>query len=61
MDEIIKNEYNLNITRYVNTAEDEVEVDLKEVNKKLIGIEKTISAKTDEHNKFLKELGLSTI
>lgn len=34
MEEIKKNGYNLNISRYVSTAEDEVQIDLKEVNNK---------------------------
>lgn len=61
IEEIEKNGYNLNISRYVSTAEDEIQIDLKEVNKQLIEIEKTIKAKTDEHNTFLKELSLKTI
>ncbi|SHK10896.1 type I restriction enzyme M protein [Reichenbachiella agariperforans] len=61
MDEIEKNSYNLNISRYVSTSEDEIQIDLKEVNKKLTNINETIEAKTKEHNKFLKELGLKTI
>lgn len=61
MKEIETNDFNLNISRYVNNSEDEVEVDLKEVNKSLKEINKKIKASTDLHNKFLKELGLDTI
>lgn len=61
MQEIEKNDYNLNITRYVSTAKPEPKVDLEEVNEKLSTIEKTIKAKTEEHNRFLKELGLKGI
>ncbi len=61
MEEIEKNGYNLNISRYVSTAEDEVQIDLEEVNKKLTSINERIEQKTEEHNKFLKELGLKTI
>ncbi|MBF4470610.1 hypothetical protein IRZ80_04320 [Flavobacterium sp. HJJ] len=32
MDEIEKNNYNLNISRYVSTSEDEIQIDLKDVN-----------------------------
>ncbi|MGV9004466.1 type I restriction-modification system subunit M [Flavobacterium sp.] len=60
-EEIEKNGYNLNITRYVSTSLDEVKIDLKEVNKKLIDINKSIQENTDKHNAFLKELGLPTI
>ncbi len=61
MKEIEKNDYNLNISRYVSTAEDEVQIDLKEVNKSLMSINETIVEKTEEHNKFLEELGLPLI
>lgn len=61
MDEIEKNGYNLNISRYVSTAEPEKQIKLGEVNAKLVDIEKTIKAKTEEHNSYLKELGLKTI
>lgn len=61
MEEIETNGYNLNISRYVSTAEDEVKIDLKEVNKKLTLINDTIKANTDKHNEFLEELGLKTI
>ncbi|MCR9065656.1 MAG: type I restriction-modification system subunit M, partial [Cytophagales bacterium] len=61
MEEIEKNAYNLNITRYVSTAEEEEQINLQEVNKKLQDIEKKIKAKTAEHNEFLKELGLDLI
>ncbi|MEZ4911498.1 MAG: type I restriction-modification system subunit M [Saprospiraceae bacterium] len=61
MDEIEKNGYNLNISRYVSTSEDEVQIDLKDVNTKLIEINKSIKINTDEHNKYLKELGLKLI
>ncbi len=61
MEEIEKNGYNLNISRYVSTSEDEVQIDLKEVNKKLTSINESIKTNTDKHNEFLKELGLDLI
>ncbi|GHB47365.1 type I restriction-modification system subunit M [Mongoliitalea lutea] len=61
MEEIEKNGYNLNISRYVSTTEDEVQIDLKEVNNKLTSINETIKTNTDKHNKFLEELGLKPI
>jgi type I restriction enzyme M protein len=61
MEEIKKNGYNLNISRYVSTAEDEVQIDLGEVNEKLTSINERIEMKTKEHNKYLKELKLKTI
>ncbi|WP_262250157.1 type I restriction-modification system subunit M [Parapedobacter soli] len=61
MDEIEKNGYNLNISRYVSTSAEEVKIDLKAVNAQLESINERIQTKTEEHNKFLKELGLPTI
>lgn len=61
MDEIEKNDYNLNISRYVSTSEDEIQIDLKDVNKKLTSINDSIKTNTDKHNKFLTELGLLPI
>ena len=61
MEEIEKNGYNLNISRYVNTSIEEEKIDLKAVNKTLIEIEKRIKESTEKHNSFLKELGLEMI
>jgi type I restriction enzyme M protein len=61
MKEIEKNSYNLNISRYVSTSIDEIKIDLKEVNTKLIAINESIKINTDKHNEFLKELGLPPI
>ena len=51
-DEIVKNDYNLNIPRYVDTFEDEPLPDLKEVVQDIIRIEK----ETKECEKELKEM-----
>jgi type I restriction enzyme M protein len=61
MEEIKKNDFNLNISRYVSTSVDEEPVDLKEVNKKLVDLDKDITKARDTHNKFLEELGLPPI
>ena len=61
MEEIKKNEYNLNISRYVSIAEPEPIIDLEDVNKKMMDIDKIIKESTDKHNEFLKELGLKLI
>jgi type I restriction enzyme M protein len=61
MEEIAANGFNLNISRYVSTSVDEVKIDLKEVNKKLVAINESIKTNTDKHNEFLKELGLPLI
>jgi type I restriction enzyme M protein len=58
MERIAKEEYNLNISRYVSTAVAEKEIDIAAVNAKLVSLEKDITAATKKHNTFLKELGL---
>jgi len=61
MSEIEKNDYNLNISRYVSTAVAEEKIDLEKVNAQIHEIEKKIKSSTEKHNKYLKELGLKTI
>ncbi len=61
MDEIEKNGYNLNISRYVSTSIDEEKIDLAKVHTELVAIEDRIKEATDRHNKFLEELGLPGI
>ena len=58
MKEIEENDYNLNISRYVSTAEAEPEIDLKATHAELVEAEKEIKAAKDKHNAFLEELGL---
>ncbi len=58
MDEIEANEFNLNISRYVSTAEPEVEVDLSVTHKELVEVEREIQESAAKHNSFLEELGL---
>ncbi len=58
MKEIAENDYNLNISRYVSTAQAEEEIDLAATHAELVEIEKTIRTATAKHNEFLKELGL---
>ena len=58
MQEIAENDFNLNISRYVSTALQEVEIDLAATHRKLVEIEETIQQATAKHNEFLKELGL---
>ncbi len=57
MAEIEKNDFNLNICRYISTAVGEEEIDLAANFKKLEAIEAEIREATMEHNGFLKELG----
>lgn len=53
-----KNDYNLNISRYVSTVEPEPEIELDKVYSKLTEIQKSIAKASSKHNAFLKELGL---
>ncbi|WP_415634600.1 type I restriction-modification system subunit M [Oenococcus sp.] len=58
MEEIRKNEYNLNISRYVDTFEKEVPINLNQVNQSLEKYDKQISALQTEINKNLTLLGV---
>ena len=58
MERIEKEDYNLNISRYVSTAVADKEIDLAEVHKDLVLIEEDIRKAKEKHNAFLKELGL---
>jgi type I restriction enzyme M protein len=58
MEEIEKNDFNLNISRYISTAVGEEEIDLAVTNQTLVDIEQTIQTATAKHNEFLKELGV---
>jgi type I restriction-modification system DNA methylase subunit len=61
MQEIIDNDYNLNISRYVSTAEAEQEIDLTNVHAELEAIELKINEAKKRHNAFLVELGLAPL
>jgi type I restriction enzyme M protein len=58
MAEIEKNDFNLNISRYISTATAEEEIDLSAIHAELMDIEGTIQTATGKHNEFLKALGL---
>lgn len=58
MEEIEKNGFNLNISRYVSTADKEESINLAEVKKSLDNIEQDIITAKAKYNKFLRELGL---
>jgi type I restriction enzyme M protein len=58
MKEIAENDFNLNISRYISTAEAEAEIDLAATHAELVRIGGEIRKATAAHNKFLKELGL---
>jgi len=58
MEEIEKNGYNLNISRYVSTTPEEEIIDLADVKKNLDETEVAIKKAKATHNQFLRELGL---
>jgi type I restriction enzyme M protein len=61
MERIAEEGYNLNISRYISTAEQGIEIDLAATHDELVEIEKHIRFSTAKHNAFLKELGLSPL
>ncbi len=61
MTEIQKNDFNLNISRYVSTAKTEEKIDLQLVNNELVSLEEKINDATHRHNIFLAELGLAPL
>lgn len=58
LEEMQRHQFNLNISRYVDPTEEEETVDLAKVKQDLDGIERRIAAAKEEHNAFLRELGL---
>jgi type I restriction enzyme M protein len=58
MQRIEQEGYNLNISRYISTAQAEPAIDLEATHRSLLEIEGRIRTATDKHNEFLRELGL---
>lgn len=58
MQEIESNDYNLNIPRYVDTFEEEEEIDIKAVMAEIKDLEGQRASLDEEINKYLKELGI---
>ena len=56
--EIVENDYNLNIPRYVDTFEEEEPVDIEAVQAEIAATEQEIAAVQAKMDAFLKELGL---
>jgi len=56
--EIRENEFNLNIPRYVDTFEEEDEIDIAAVQKEIEAIETELVGVRKQMNTYLKELGL---
>ena len=58
MSEIVENGYNLNISRYISTAVAEDEINLEDVNLRLLELEGQLREARERHNSFLKQLDL---
>ena len=58
MDMIVQNEYNLNISRYVSTAEEDKIIDLTQVKEELDSIEAKITETKTKFNEYLRQLDL---
>ncbi len=56
-EQIKENEFNLNIPHYVDTFEEEEEIDIKAVQLKIDALEKELAEVREEMNKNLRELG----
>lgn len=56
--ELVDNDFNLNIPRYVDTFEEEAEIDLVAVKKEIAGLEKELAAVRAKMDAYMKELGL---
>ena len=61
LEELEKNDYNLNIPRYVDLFEEEQPVNLKDVQKEIQTINKEINNIDDKLNKYLEDLGLEKL
>lgn len=61
LQEIKENDFNLNITRYVNLSKEEELIDLNEVTKRLNECDDKIDAAQNKLNGYLKELGLDEL
>jgi type I restriction enzyme M protein len=58
-DLIRENEYNLNIPRYVDTFEEEEEIDIQATQKEIDDLEKELANVQSKMKGYLKELGLN--
>ena len=61
IEEIGKNDFNLNISRYVDTAEAEEKVDVRAAVAKLRDLEKARGDAEERMNRFLRELGFDAV
>ena len=59
IDEIVENEYNLNIPRYVDTFEEEEIINIDEVNAEIADLKTRIAEVEKQMAKYLEDLGLN--
>jgi len=60
LEEVVKNEYNLNIPRYVDTFEAEADIDIEAIAKEIKAIDHTIKKTDKTIAQFCAELNIST-
>jgi len=60
LDEIVENDYNLNIPRYVDTFEEEEPIDLDSVSKELVDLNNELIKVDNKIEAYCKELNIST-
>lgn len=58
LDEIKENDFNLNISRYVDTFEEEEEIDLAKVKVEIVDLENELQKVQSQMTEYLKELGV---
>jgi type I restriction enzyme M protein len=58
MDEIKENDYNLNITRYVDTFEEEAEIDISATIKAIDELNPQLEKLEIQMKQYLKDLGI---
>ena len=61
IEDIRKNDYNLNITRYVDTSEEEEEIDIEEVLGRISEREQELADSKEKINGFLEKLGFEKV
>src|SRR5690606_21596897 len=57
LQEVIENEYNLNIPRYVDTFEDEQEIDIPVTQSKIKELKKELTVVEQQMDNYLSDLG----
>lgn len=59
--EIIDNEYNLNIPRYIPKQEEEENFDIDQILSELIECNRDVARSTQQVNEYLRQLGMKEI